>query len=99
MLHGQRCLKINSLSLSLAIVIVLDVWHFLSCGHVSVTWQLPLLYAFPLLYSLVNIALLCFDTICFHVWHASVTCFDCVSVEYFGILCSLCVRDACVKQI
>ena len=45
----------------------LDTWHFSSTGHVSFTgtWQLKLFIVFSMLLSLISIALLWCDMICF----------------------------------
>ena len=43
----------------------LDTWQFSSTGHVSFTWQLQVFVVFSMLLSLIGIALLWFDMICF----------------------------------
>ena len=43
----------------------LDTWHVSSTGHVSFTWQLQLFIVFSMLLSLISIALLWCDMICF----------------------------------
>ena len=65
-----------------------DVWHFSSTGYVSFTWQLQLFVAFSVLFSLIIIALVCFDTIWFMFgMHLLLN----VTVFLFNIVCSLCV--------
>ena len=56
---------LSSCLVTMAWYIRLDIWHFSSTGNVSFIWQLQLFVVFSMLLSLISIALLWFDMICF----------------------------------